>query len=419
MSRLATLACAVCLSISGSVRFCVAGTLSTPPNGEVSAFNGVFSTSNQSVWGPGSVSHYDHFFGLEWGPSFDTIGGIWCDPVLGDCYGAMIFGSTFGRVGLEFGLDVTSGSVSVSMPFSGALYYNDIVSGPSFTVTSDFGFDNGGSLETTGPTVTGSADLDFRLYAYIGATGCFIGCGTVGGELVNFDTRLHLWGDHAQGPDTSGEGSTQITSSGSATLFSPSWDAAEFASSALGFPLSASLSFDDLFSLDYSLLKATLGLDLILTQDFTFVPSLGINLHVQETGQDIPLPPRGASSPITFPPGVTLLHLIPTYTLGGAFFTNDTDGCIKASGQISVLSAGLGLAGDHWDFGPMYTSPEFITGCIVDLDLYTKTFPLGGFNSFTGPTLSVYEGPEPSAVLVLGSGLLALGLLRLGAPRIK
>ena len=82
--------------------------------------NGLFSTTNRSIWSDGPAFVFDtgqKFLGTNWNLG-KTIGGIDTTCFLGVCasFGAQIGAQTTGRVGLDYSLTVNGGSFDLLYP---------------------------------------------------------------------------------------------------------------------------------------------------------------------------------------------------------------------------------------------------------------------------------------------------------------
>jgi hypothetical protein len=163
----------------------------------------IFETSGQSMWGTGSSLVYSNLDNpLFLGTSWDESGQILKvgDPTEGG-NGVKISGSTSGKVGLELGFEIDSGTVNSSLPFEFLLDIpdaNDLMNGNVFSmgVTKATLLDNA-FLETISPTIQAYADLIIKATASVTATGCYdvffdSDCGTSSKKLIDVNENLEL-----------------------------------------------------------------------------------------------------------------------------------------------------------------------------------------------------------------------------------
>ncbi len=400
---------------------CSAGSISVPHT---------FQTSNQSMWGsgPAFTFNFANFYGVTWNKS-GSAGDIGCGW-FGDCYGVEFTAYSSGRIGVDLGFQLNSGSVNASVPTQINLSMPDEVNpylGP-FVANALAGY-GAGLLTTASPGVSAYADLVFEILA--GARGelCFVGCGSFGGNIVNInahpellafnrnnDGELRVLGNNFGIPasgdlggyvdytvylpniSTSGGGVPPILSSGTSSFIDLSANVVNIAANALGLPpLSGSVG-----PINYNLLSAGVGLDIGLYQDFSLMPNVHIHLDVAETGQTVSFDAGSPSPGINVPFDATLLHVTPTFFMNGLFF-NDTGFSLEpnvfASGGYFGVS-GLGSVGPL--FNQTYDIGNF------PISAYDTSFTLGGFDSFTGPTFEIKVVPEPGSLVLLGSGLAAI-----------
>jgi len=396
------------------------------------AVNHTFQTFNQSMWGSGSASvfSYGGFYGLSWNKS-GGVDALGCG-FFGDCYGAEFNAYTSGKIGVNVGFEVNSGSVSADVPALINLSLPDAVSpysGQTTFVANAIAGYGAGLLTTTSPGVSAYADLVFKILA--GATGelCFVDCATFGGNIVNLnktaeliafnrnnDGELRLLGNTLGLPasgdiggyidytvslpsiSTTGLGFPPIVSNGTSGFIDLNANVVNIAASALGIPpLSGSVG-----PINYNLLSAGIGLDIGLYQDFSLMPNVHIRLDVAETGQTIFFNPGTSSPVINVPYNVTSLHITPTYSMDG-LFSNDTG--FDLSPYVYASGGYFGMSGIG-SVGPLFNQTYNLGN--LPISVYDTSFSLGGFDSFTGSTLVVDVVPEPGSLVLLGSGLAAI-----------
>src|SRR3974390_2561187 len=154
--------------------------------GGTQANSGTFVTSGQSIWASGPSFTYNYYNSI--GTSFSanpSIGGISCDPIFGDCYGAEAGLSLSGSLGLNIGAHIDSGTVNASIPFNSTLTYPNIVAPhASFTPGAIIGLGSS-SFMTTGPTAGAYTDLYGSFNASGYAEACFVACASTSGTIVN------------------------------------------------------------------------------------------------------------------------------------------------------------------------------------------------------------------------------------------
>lgn len=131
-------------------------------------FSPTFETSKQSLFGSGSapisISKDAQFLGAQWNTSATISAG---NPNGGN--GFSLTGSTSGKVGLEYGLKLDSGSIDASLPFDvkiSAPNANTLVSGQSFIVDTSATFRaSEGYFDSRSPTFQFYSDFIFQAKA--------------------------------------------------------------------------------------------------------------------------------------------------------------------------------------------------------------------------------------------------------------
>jgi hypothetical protein len=426
--------------------------------------NFTFETSDQSMWtsGPAVTAEITEFLGFEWNESgsaggfvggVTTIipagclpwwlgGGCW-DEVTGDTTtGAEISGNTDGKVGLEFGLTLDSGSVDVFYPIQVNFEYPEEVDpGELFTLSTSYTVDPSAFFSTSSPTFQVYTDLIFDFYAALSAEACLLGGCTTGSlPTVDIDASLELFalnrdndaqvrilGDLPGGVSVGGEipipgGFGEVTytvpdvqttsgspvgdtlsSSGSDEFLEIGVDIDQIATSLLGLP--ALEGEVGIFS--YNILDVTMGPALEMIQNFFFDPEFLVGLDLGDgTTTSFRL---GESIDLVMPDRD--LTLTPTFSLTNSF-TNDTDLGIGLNGSLEALSASLSVLGQEASIGPLFEQ-SFSTGSLFDFSVFTNTFALGGFESFTTEAFIVQATvPEPGTLILVGVGIVGIGVLR-------
>lgn len=138
-----------------------------------------FNSVGQSMWSPGQSTAFSNlndplFLGTTWNESGSIlkIG----DPTLGG-NGVSVSGSTSGKVGLELGWKVDSGTINTSLPFNFTLDTpdrNQLVSGNTFSFgVSQASLDSNAFLRSVSPTIQAYADLILEAKASVTAKGCY------------------------------------------------------------------------------------------------------------------------------------------------------------------------------------------------------------------------------------------------------
>ena len=171
----------------------------------------VFTSLNQSMWGEGEstvFSNFDNpiFIGAEWNQSgkLFEIG-----KATNGNNGVKVEGQTSGKIGLETGWSIDSGTVNTQLPFS---FEIDIPDRRNLTNNGTFAFgvtsatlDSQAFLETVSPSLQLYADLIVKAQASLDVQGCYDAfftsdCGSASVELLDFDTTRELLSVNT-GPD--------------------------------------------------------------------------------------------------------------------------------------------------------------------------------------------------------------------------
>ena len=425
---------------------CTAAMLGMMPAGAAHAavYEGTYSyeVADQSMWGSGQATaiNYSQFFGTSWNRSVSvgdvTSFTVW-NPFGDDATvyaGAEVTGHTAGRIGVDVGASVNSGSVDISQQSVIRLDAPDVINSTQQLVVSSAALLGIGSISTQSPTVSAYADLVLELEADVSAQVCVAGCTGFGGTLVNVDAHPELLAvnrdndgevrilgvDSGLLPLSTSVGPVDVTlslpnvatsgtappqpleSSGTSEFIDVSLDVANLASTSLGVPLSGSLG-----PISYSLLSAGLGLDLGVYQEFSFTANTPlITLDVAETGLSYSFL-AGQVSPVIDAMGFDLLNISSTVDFSG-ILSNDTGINLSPYVFMNVLSAsafGYGL-------GPVFSSSSTFGN--YPISLFDQDI-LIDFAAMAGPSFQVVvEGapanpvPEPGTLVLLGSGLASL-----------
>jgi hypothetical protein len=171
-------------------------------SGEVSQ-KVTFDSSGQSMWGTGSSIAFSNlanplFLGAEWEKS----GKIF--EVGTASYGSnglKVTGATSGRIGLETGWEIDSGTINSSLPFEFTFAlpdFSDLNNGEAFSMgVVNSKLLGGAFLESISPTVQTYVDFILEADASVTAKGCYdvwvdTDCGSKKKSLFNIDESFEL-----------------------------------------------------------------------------------------------------------------------------------------------------------------------------------------------------------------------------------
>ncbi len=173
----------------------------------------VFKSTNQSMWGTGAstvFSNFDDpiFLGAEW----DNSGKLFeIGNATNGNNGVRVDGTSSGKIGLETGWSIDSGTVNTQLPFSFELDIpdrRDLIQGSSFTFgVTKATLDSQAFLETISPSLQLYADLIVNANASLDVKGCYDAffasdCGSASVNLLDFNTTRELISVNT-GPDRS------------------------------------------------------------------------------------------------------------------------------------------------------------------------------------------------------------------------
>lgn len=146
--------------------------------------NVTFSTTQQSIWGPGTafVSDFDvTLFNLPWNTSFGPLGGVTNVGYGFGSWGASIAAGTWGNIGSRFYMEgITAGYVDIDYPIQADITYpsaNTIDRGTWVTMNTDYNVTNGWALNSSPPEI-GETGLEMttNVNAYIHPQICIGAC---------------------------------------------------------------------------------------------------------------------------------------------------------------------------------------------------------------------------------------------------
>jgi hypothetical protein len=163
-------------------------------NASTVSYNVDFKAVNQSMWGTGSANIFNasYFAGASWD---EGAGGNYQYCVLFACAGVSINGSTNGQAGTLYTVTADSGSVNASQPGKVQLVLpSQLTPGQNFTVGSTLDL-SPGSLQTSFPNFSLSADLILDAHASLSAQVCLIVCTPTlsTGDLIGLDQDIPLY----------------------------------------------------------------------------------------------------------------------------------------------------------------------------------------------------------------------------------
>lgn len=161
------------------------------------------ATSGQSMWGTGgsvAFSNLDKplFLGAQWdksGKIFEVGSATWGSN------GLRVDGATSGRIGLETGWEIDSGTVNASLPFEFTFDlpdFNDLQNNQAFSMgVINSTLLNSAFLQTISPTIQTYVDFIVEANASVTATGCYdvwvdTDCGSKKKNLFNINESFEL-----------------------------------------------------------------------------------------------------------------------------------------------------------------------------------------------------------------------------------
>jgi CARDB len=361
-----------------------------------------FNTNGQNLWGSGGALNigHDQFFGPEWNASGSkTIASIG------------VQGSTSGKIGLQSNLDVDGGSVNASLPIDLWLDLpTQVQPGETVTLKSGFKLDNLANFSTSSPQASYALDLIFNVKAKAGLTAFGQNANIVDfnvnktKNLVSIDSNsenysipkstLNGFGSfdlHVPTINTNGNlsGTNSLSAQGSDQFFNASLDLDKVATTlfnAAGIPippLEASLSLLGT-GVGYNLLDVELAGDLSLQQQFGLQVDDLTGQLVLENGQAIDFV-VGQDVTFTVPDGIGDSLEVDALLNVGADFSNktilgtDIDADLEALSVNAKVNFPWPIPDIDVTLGPLVDKTyDLFDG---DVNLYNKTFALGGFNS--------------------------------------
>jgi len=150
-----------------------------------------FTANDKSMWAEGDAfaRDYTYFAGTTWNAD-DSVGGfVWGT-------GFVVGGNTDGKIGVEFGAHLDSGSVDVHYPVHATLTLPDsgvIRHGDLFKIGTSNVVDPAAQFSTMFSNVQAHADLVFDVYARLYAEACFAwDCEDVSHTILNVNIEPEL-----------------------------------------------------------------------------------------------------------------------------------------------------------------------------------------------------------------------------------
>jgi hypothetical protein len=422
-----------------------------------------FATQNQSMWGADNafVESGSKFIGTPFGGG-KTFGGF----VLGT--GAEVGYLANGRIGLNFGYTVDSGSVNANVGFGATAEVPHAVQQHQFfNLATDSTLDNG-IISTQSPDATANMSLVADFSGLLFAKGCFLGaCSSSSTPLPSININQELlaltpnelevlpgvipngaddgsvahvplggeevpiqWEGSEIGtvstnvPDvvtTGGVNGNKISSSGSDPLLTATIDVPDLSSLA-GIPTNLDVDLG-LLQLGFAPIDLNIGPQLSLGQDFDLDPTLMVDLAFSR-----PVDIAGEAGPQSSWQGpwadLPSLALFGTTTFSPTFWldaplTNSTDLDLGLIGTYDFLKFELKL-GDI-DISESLSQllgldDNLFSTPTLDFPIWDNTFQLGGFSPIDAAPFTIYTGsmaavPEPPSLLFFLLGLGALPIL--------
>jgi PEP-CTERM motif len=370
--------------------------------------------------------------------------------------GVALNGTTDGRVGLELGVQVDSGSVAATVSYQATLDIPDTATNADKTISFNPNSQLAGinTLDTSFANIAVSVDAVMQLSGAVSATGCIIPAGCYsGGDPFNIDETAPILSFNEDGeggilllgqspsdfglpaeangfpldldvaglatvtlylpkPDASGglDNDTQtLRASGQDDLVDLTLDLDNIVATAAGLPglFGSSVDIPVLGTLGFDIINVTMGPRIDLEQDFELDPTLYVSLAFDkavEVGGQLVTELRSAWDML---PDITFLDDVTTVTptfFVEADLTNHT-----------LLDFGLGFGIDllqiYYDFGLLGDGTLGI-GNVLDKavhlfdspDLYTNLFDLQGFNLQIGDPFVIdfqngSKGPDSSIAM--------------------
>lgn len=381
-------------------------------------YTATFTSAGQSIWGPGpSYSGPSGFnlFDYTWDKS-STSGSI------SDGFGATITGKTTGEIGLRLRYDnPTSGYVNVTYPTQVSLTQGRGPGG-SITIGSNWGQAPGASLHTQSANDSAHLEALLQMGMNASADACLAdlcksttladnpsvadtGWTQIARTLTADDPTAPIGYDKAgidgsvQFPSITTD-STQIQSDGSLrsggsdTFLTMDGDLVALLNALIEDPIPTSLDVKDL---TYTTLSAGLNAQIQMRQNFVFqgkgvqitLSFGGVVAHYQVLNPDGTVLTEGNGSTVTYeagqgirlfpPPGVGVLHVVPSFTLENSFESLDgLETQYKLEAQALALS--YNIASYSGSFGPVMDEEEPIPTCqaqVYALSLIPQIDPYG------------------------------------------
>ena len=438
--------------LAQAVALALACLISGPIHAGITTDQGDFSTTNQAMFGPLGGAQPTSYDSGSLGPNFTVspTGGLGISCGFLGCFGSQSGLNLSGNFGFDLTSSVGLGSISASVPLTSTITFQDQLAGaaPLFSPGVSMAV-SGGSFQTIAPSYSGGLSLSGGLSASAFHESCTVSCSVNNYPLFSGGfSSVPVWGfnqngtgqasilgtdvgpnsvtgqigpvsftlgqpQQALGANPGGDLSGVITGSVSADVASVGVNLAEIVAEATDIPFDGNIPL----VLSWDLGSADLTTDVLFNQSFTVSPTVVLDLHVVQTGQDLLCTASGCGAGLTLPDYNALsttygdpsgmLTVDPTYFLS-ASLSNETGIQFAPGYSFGLLSANI--LGDQ--IGPaLQLSQNFPLG---QIDLFDQTFALGGWNILDGAPFDiqvVQAVAEPEEL-----GLLAVALIALGLP---